>query len=415
MKKKPNGEENQGVIKSVISGLSAEALQEVLLERCRMSALSLGTELLEQDVLELCGAPHARKGERWCHRGGGEASSLILGGARYGFIRPRVRTADGEVALPTLAKLRDQDLLDREMADRMLRGVSSRNYERVIDGYSEKLGVSKSAVSRAFVRASVKDLDSINGADLSEHRFLALMVDGIEVSGRTLIVALGITDELEKIPLGIRDGDTENTELVKDLLASLIERHFTPRCHRVLAVIDGAKALTKALRAVFGERVLIQRCWIHKLRNLKGYVPDRLHGTLHWRMKKLMSVKSFDDALRELQSLGTWLAEVSCDAQSSLEEVGHELLTLHMLGVAGDLRKSLSSTNPIESLLERVRDKTRRVKRWSSQSTTQRLRWVAAAILDHKKHKMRKLRGVSQSSLLIAALDAPVEFEQKVA
>ena len=161
---------------------------------------------------------------------------------------------------------------------------------------------------------------------LDAYGFVALMMDSLEIGGRTRVAVLGIAAEMEKIPVGLREGDTENSEVVKGLLTSMQERGFTLHCERLLAVIDGAKALKKALRHVFGDRVVIHRCWLHKERNLRAYLTERVHGTLHWRLKKLMMLNSPSEARKEL---------------AALREVGEELLTLHTLGVTGELRKSL--------------------------------------------------------------------------
>ena len=395
--------EKQGELLSVLAALDANALQGVLLERAKQAALAMAVELLEQDAEALCGPRYSRKTDQHCHRGGSERSTVVLEGARYGVRRPRVRKANREVALPILAKLQAQDLLDEQMRQRLVLGVSTRNYEQVINGYTEKLGVSRSSVSRAFVRASQKDLDSINEGPLKEYTFVALMIDGLEIGGRMVVAALGITADMTKIPLGLREGDTENSEVVRDLLASIQERGFTLHCERLLAVIDGAKALKKALQAVFGERVCLQRCWLHKLRNLRAYVPERAYGTLHWRLKKLLSLNSLTDAQREVTALRAWLAGLSTDAAASLDEGGEELLTLHRLGITGALRKSLASTNLIESLFSVVRDKIQRVKNWKARRSNQILRWVASAIHAHRK-KMRRVRGMAQAADLIAAL-----------
>jgi len=165
-----------------------------------------------------------------------------------------VRQNNRELELPTLGKLQSQDLLDAQMRQRLVLGVSTRNYEQVINSYSEKLGVSRSSVSRAFVRASQKDLDSINEGKLDNYGFVALMIDSLEVGGRTVVAALGVTAEMEKIVVGLREGNTENREVVKDLLASVQERGFRLHGERLLAVIEGAKALKKALRQVLGLR-----------------------------------------------------------------------------------------------------------------------------------------------------------------
>lgn len=165
----------------------------------------------------MCGPRYARKGAQDCHRGGSEQSSVVLEGARYALRRPRVRKENGEVALPTLAKLQAQDVLDEQMRQRLVLGVSTRNYEQVINGYTQKLGVARSSVSRAFVRASQKDLDSINDGPRGEYSFVAVMIDGLEIGGRTVVAALGVTADMTKIPLGLREGSTENSEVVQDL------------------------------------------------------------------------------------------------------------------------------------------------------------------------------------------------------
>ena len=217
------------------------------------------------------------------------------------------------------------------------------------------------------------------------------------------------------MPVGLKDGDTENTQVVKDLLSDLQERNFTLACTRLLAIIDGGKALRKALKAIWGDKVIIQRCWLHKLRNIEGYIPKKHHATLLFRMRKMMGLKGLKDARRELMSLRTWLLGISHDAAASLDEAGEELLTLHALGIDGELRKSLYSTNPIESLFSVVRGTTRRVKNWRSQKSQQPLRWIASAILQHKKTAMRRLRGQNQKSALIAALDGYVDRVKEAA
>lgn len=288
------------------------------------------------------------------------------------------------------------------MRQRLVLGVSTRSYEQVIEGDSEKLGVSRSPVSGAFIRASQKDLDSLNTGKLDDYRFVALMVDSLEIGGRTIVAALGITAEMEKIPLGLREGATEKSEVVKDLLASLQERGFSLHGERLLAVIDGAKALKKALRHVFGERVVIQRCWLHKVRNLRPYLPERAQGTLQWRLKKLMALNSLSDARKEFAALREWVAARSADAAASLDEVGDELLTLQALGVSGELRQSLTSINLIESRLAVVREQTQRMKNWKARRSNQILRWVASSSVAHRK-KMRRVRGMAQAGRLLTA------------
>lgn len=398
---------DQGQIAGIFSQLDGNSLQDLLEERAKRAALSLGLELLEQEVEALCGARYSRTGTH--SRYGSETTSILIGGARYRVSRPRIRGEEGEVYPETLAKLREPDLLDEEIKRRMLRGVSSRNYDEVIEGYSDKIGVSKSSVSRAFTRVTAKDLDSINSGDLSEHSFIALVIDGIEIGGTVVVAALGITDEMEKIPVGLKEGSTENAQVVTDLLSLLMDRGFSYETGRILCILDGGKALRKAVKSVFGTKALIQRCWLHKLRNIKAYLPKGSHPQLVTRMRRLMAVNSLANAKKEYNLLKVWLKSISCEAAASLDEAGVELLTLHALGVTGELRKSLSTTNSIESLFSVVRTKIQGVKNWKSRKTNQKLRWCAAAIVQHKENGMRKIRGMRSKGALIDALNQKLD------
>lgn len=393
--------------------LTGREIEMMLMERGRLAALSFGMELLEQEVGLLCGRPHERKRGELCYRGGSEKSSILIDGAKYPIRRPRINDDDGERELETLHRLQDRDLFDGRIADRMMKGVTTRNYEPVISAYSKKLGIRKSSVSRAFKRASQEQLDELNQSSLMEHSFIGIVVDGVEFQGRTVIGALGITPTLEKIPLGIREGDTENSEVVKDLLSSIIERGFVLHCQRLLAIVDGSKALKKALTDVFGDRLLTQRCWIHKLRNLLKYAPDSHHRQIQWRMKKLMSIVNYAEALKELDSLTQWLSTISVEAEHSMQEVGGELLTLHQLGINGTLRRSLTTTNMIESLLSVVRRKTNRITNWQNDKT-QILRWVAASICSHRS-RMRRVMGYRDGVKLIVALGGTLDLQVKTA
>lgn len=393
--------------------LSSIDVQQMLLERAKNAVLTTAVELMEQDMIRLCGEAFSRKHDgELCHRGGSERTSLMLDGAKFPMRRPRARKGGQEVELPSFEAMRDRDLLDSQMLARMMKSVSTRNYQDVINGLADKTGISKSSVSRAFKRASKKDLDAINGADLSGYRFVAILIDGTGFGDQTLVVAVGVTSDSEKIPLGLLTGDTENAGVVKDLLASIISRGFTLAAGRLLAVLDGGKALRAAVKAVWGEAVLIQRCWIHKLRNIKDYIPETNHGQLWRRMKKMMGLNSQALAEKELESLADWLSTISDDAVKSLREAGDELLTVHGLGLTGAFRSSLSNTNLIESLIGVVKTKSRNVKNWGYHPKTgpnvkrdKALRWVATSIQAHRG-KMRRLRGgKDQMNVLINNLN----------
>jgi transposase-like protein len=380
--------------------LSSIDVQQMLLSKAKNAVLAMAVELMEQDMLRMCGERFTRKEDAdLCHRGGNDWTSLMVDGAKHSVIRPRARKDGEEVELPSLEKMRDQDLLDKQMLSRITKGVSTRNYAGVINGFSEKTGVSKSSVSRAFKRASKKDLDAINGADLSSYRFVAILIDGTGVGETTQVVSVGITDDNQKIPLGLKEGDTENANVVKDLLTSITSRGFTFGAKRLLAVLDGGKALRAAVKALWGDTILIQRCWIHKLRNIKDYIPETNHGQLWRRMKKIMGLNSETQARMEYKSLANWLSTISHDAEKSLHEAGDELLTVHNLGITGEFRGSLSNTNIIESLIGIAKTKMKNVKNWGYHPKTKSkiardkaLRWTAMAIQSHRE-KMRRLRG----------------------
>lgn len=411
MKRKQKPIYNQAKLALLSQAMTPTDVHEMLLSRCRNSALELASELMQQEVSKLCGANHERKNDELHWRGGSEPMNLVLNGAKYKTKRPRVRSGSGEVGLEIVDKLRNQDVLDQQMLNSMIHGVSTRNYDQVINGFADRTGTSKSSVSRAFSRASQKDLDELNSSDLSKYSFIGLMIDGVEFAGSTVVVAMGITHDCRKEPVGLIEGDTENHVIVKALLSNLLERGFKLHCAKLLAVLDGSKALRKAVLKVFGGRVIIARCWIHKLRNLWKYLPEEHHATAKWRMKKLMGLARYEDAKKELVSFKAWLSTISHDATRSLVEAGEDLITVIKLGIPPLLRKTLSSTNAIESLLSIVRDHTDRVKNWKSdKNRTQVKRWIASTIQARRK-RLNRLHGYKEVQSLIDALGGVAKQE----
>lgn len=413
MKKQLNTQSRQGIQLQQL--MSSRELQSQLMNSCKSAALSFVSELFREEVERLSGPKFSHKvpGQVW--RGGTDMTQVIAGGEKLSVKRPRLRDDNGEVQLASLASLQDQDIFDDAIKSRMIKGVATRNYEPVIESWSDKLSVKKSTVSAAFIRASKKDLNHINTFNLSSYKFVALMIDGVEVAGRSLIVPMGITDKGDKIPLGLAEGDTENAVVIKDLLVQIRERGFSFCTARGLAITDGAKAIKKALKDVFGSTVIVQRCWLHKLRNIQSYLPKEHHKQLWWRMKKIMSLVDHQVAKNEMASLMKWLADVSIDAESSLREAGSELLTVHELGVTGVLRKSLYSTNPIESLIFGIRHRIARIKNWkTSKQKDQIQRWMASSLIESQK-KMRRLRGHTQIEKLITTLNKNLEQQEQSA
>ncbi len=407
-------------VRQMATALSSIDIQRMMAERSKQAVAALGLELLEQEVRTLCGDRFARKGEKQFYRGGSAPTSLLYDGAWQEGTRPRVKDSDGhEVKLAMLGKLRDHDLCDEQMRNRLMAGVTNRNYDEVIDAFSKKTGISKSAVSEAFVRVSKKDLEEINHGDLSKYRFAVIFIDGTHVEGRTVVAAVGVTTDSQKIPIGIIEGDSENAEVVKELLSSIRDRNFQFAATKILAVLDGSKALKNALRALWGDNVVIQRCYIHKARNLCEYMPKRAHSEIYSRLKKIMGLNTYSAAKHEYELFARYLGSMSFDAEKSLREAGEDLLILHRLDVIGELRKSLTTTNVIENLMNRIKDKTGRVKNWKihpkSKSRIPKdrlLRWVASSIQRQTK-KMKRVRGGKlQMDALVASLNTEIELQK---
>jgi len=313
----------------------------------------------------------------------------------------RDRNRGTEVPLRTLQSLASRDALDADVKRLLVRGVSTRNYDEALGQLSEGLGLQKSAVSSAFVRASRKDLDAINGRSLREWTFVAVFIDGVGFAEHTCVVALGITTNGEKKILGVREGATENAELVGDLLATLEERELT-LTRQALFVIDGSKALRKAIERSFGERALVQRCVVHKLRNVLSYLPPKWEGEVRRRLNAAWGMSDYREAKDALSKAHSWLAGISEAAAASLAEGFEETLTVHRLGVRGTLRRTLATTNPIESAFDIVRANARRVKRWNGSEMA--LRWTGSGLV-RAEHQFRRVKGHAAIPALIAALE----------
>lgn len=384
----------------VVSDAYSQA-RELVHSQLRSATLSLVSELYRQEVEELCGKAFSRKGADGAYRGGSDPSTVLVNGQRVSVRKPRVKENGRDVELHTHRALREYDMLSARITNHMLKGVSSRDYDGLLEELEGGLGLKKSTVSKAFVKGSKAILDDINGRNLSEHEWLALMIDGIEFSGRHVIVALGITTKGRKMVLGLREGDTEDNEVVKDLLQNLIERSFN-REHAFLIVIDGSKALRKGVQRVFGDLCPIQRCIRHKERNALKYLPWRYHGEFRRKWKLIHGMTEYSDAKKEYDALVHWLSRVNLEAQKSVEEAEQETLTVVKLSVPAKLRTTLLSTNPIESAFNGVRTRTARVKHWR-RGQDQIARWAAATLSDMEK-RFRLIPGHREIPLLLAEI-----------
>jgi len=376
-------------------------------------ALSVGvglgvlTELMKEEVADVVGPKGKHNAERAAVRHGHEDGSVTLGGRRVDVRRPRMRTANGEAELPlgTYEHFADRDPLGRVVLERMLAGVSTRRYRRTQEPVGQEVEVrarstSKSAVSRTFVERTRTALGELMARQLGDLRLAVMMLDGLELKGRMMIVALGITTEGVKIPLGLWEGSTENTTVATALLSDLVERGLDPE-QGMLFVLDGSKAIRKAVRSVFGE-VPVQRCLWHKERNVLGHLPERDRPPVKARLRRAWRETDYGRALDQLTKLADELEHTHPGAAGSLREGMQETLTVIRFGIKGKLRRTLESTNPCESMIDTVRTTQRNVKHWSSGEMG--LRWTAAGMLEAEK-QFRKIIGYTQLPQLAVAIE----------
>lgn len=395
------------IVKSV-----GEQIREIVECQMRHAALNMVYELFNEEVEQLCGDRFSRKGDDGCYRGGSESSSVLVQGQRIKVKKPRVRRDDEEVVLETHSALKNYDILCKRVMKHMMSGVSTRDYEPLLDEVAGGLGLKKSSVSKAFKKASRESLDELNSRDLSTLNLVSLMIDGIGFGDTTVIVVLGIDVFGKKHILGVRQAETENWEVCRDLFESLIDRGL--KVTDYLFVIDGAKALKKAIRKIFGKNSPIQRCVRHKERNIIKYLPKERHKDFYRRWKKLHGLHNYQDAVSEHKGLMNWLGNISHTALSSLEEAEMETLTTAKLGLPNLLRTTLSSTNPIESAFSIAKPKLKRVKNWKS-GPDQVARWSASVLLEAEK-RFRTIRGHKEIPILIDQLKKlSVENQEQVA
>jgi putative transposase len=385
-----------------LPGLVREALYETVVA----AGLACVDEVLEAERSGLCGVRYQHVAERQALRTGHVASSLTLGGRRVAVSRPRVRSVDGhELSLPSWREWSTRDPLTERAVEQMVLGVSTRRYARSLEALPPAAtvrGISKSAVSERFVYGTERKLAELMSRELNGLSLAALFIDGVHFGEHVVLAAVGVDEGGEKHVLGLREGATENAAAVRALLADLIERGLDSE-QSLLAVIDGAKALHKAVVEVFGARALIQRCREHKKRNVSEALPERLRTSVRIAMNQAYAMGDAKRARRLLDNLARRLEHQHPGAAASLREGLDETLTVMRLGLPDNLERVLSSTNLIENLFSRVREIGRRVRRW--QSGTMVLRWTAAGVLEAERG-FRKIAGYRAMPLLVAALRA---------
>jgi len=392
-----------------------EALGELVgAAREGLLALSVGVglgvvhELMKLEVDEVVGPKGEHNPQRTAKRHGHEDGSMTLGGRRVPVRRPRMRSADDAQELPvqSYGYFADRDPLTRAVMDRMLAGVSARRFAAVGEPVGSEVedsssATAKSTVSEAFVERTATALGELMARRLDDVRLAVMMLDGLEIAERTHVVALGITTEGVKIPLGLWEGSTENATLARTLLADLVDRGLDPE-QAILFVIDGAKALRRAIKDVFGEHALVHRCHRHKERNVCDLLPERDRDQVRARIRAAWALTDAELAEQRLQLLAGELDRTWPDAAGSLREGLDDTLTLMRLGITGNLAATLCSTNPCESMIEIVRYTQRNVKRW--REGDMRKRWTAAGMLVAEQ-QFRRIIGYRDLATLVIAVE----------
>ena len=375
-------------------------------------ALSVGVglrvmaELMHAEVTAKVGVKHAKIPGRTATRHASAPGSVVLGGRRVKVSRPRARTRDGEeVQLDSYATFAADDVLSVVVMERMLAGLATRRHRAANEPFgaaveAEAASTSRSSVSRRFIAGTARALEELMGRDLAELDVVALMVDGVHFAEACCVVALAITADGTKVPVGLWLGDTENTTVVTALLGDLVARGLDTTSG-LLVVIDGAKALAAGVDKVFGDHALVQRCTLHKRRNVKDHLPKDQAGFVDRKLATAFANRDPDAGLRAAKDLARVLERQHPDAAASLREGLEEMFTVRRLGVSDRLARTLTSTNPIESMISIGRSTARNVKRWRDGTMVKR--WCAAGMINAQR-SFRRVKGCKDMPVLVAAL-----------
>jgi transposase-like protein len=371
-------------------------------ELVRQAGLQLMELLMQEEVRELVGERSQRQTERTANRWGSEQGYCVVMGQKVPLKRPRVRTTeDAEVRLGSYEMFHRGEPLTETVWEKLMLGLSTRKYGQAVRQFTEAYGLEKSAVSEHFIEASRAKLKDLLESRLDKIRLCALLIDATPFEGQQMVAALGIGQDGRKTILGVRQGATENATVVGELLGDLVSRglDFTePR----LYVLDGGKALTAAVKRYAGESASIQRCQVHKRRNVLDHLTDEQKPGVAKRLNAAYALEDYAGAKQALNQLHRELMDLNPSAARSLREGMEETLTVHRLHVPMQLRKTLASTNVIESAFSIVERVCRNVKRWHGGD--QRERWVGSGLLVAQK-QFRRITGYKQIPALLRVLE----------
>ena len=380
--------------------------REGLLAMSVAAGMAVMQTMFDAEVTAACGPKGRHDADRTASRHGSENGSVVLGGRRVPVTRPRARTTDGhEVPLPTYRLFAAEDQLTAVVMERMLAGLATRRHTAAAEPVGHDVeetasATSRSAVSRRFVAQTKTALAQLLARDLTALDVKVLMIDGEHISDHCCVVALGITADGTKVPVGLWEGSTENKTVATHLLSDLVSRGLDAE-DGMLVVIDGAKALSAAVTAVFGANAAIQRCTVHKRRNVAEHLPESERAWVDLKLVRALNNPDAAAGLRDAKALATALERKHPGAAASLREGLPELFTVARLGITGTLAKTLISSNPVESMISIARTTNRNVTRWRDGQMV--LRWTAAGMLNAQR-SFRRVRGYKQMPQLVAAL-----------
>jgi hypothetical protein len=394
-----------GTLVRVISS-GKQALDAVMLEMGRMVAESV--MLIERE--EIAGPdyyPSDPALQKWAHEDG----SIFIGDQKVPVKRPRLRhVVHGEVPLKSYERLHAPGQFSEELLEKILRGLSAQKYADTVINSAEAFGVSPTSISRKLVELTAKKVAEFKERSLADFKPFAIFLDTIHRGGEAFLVALGVDVSGEKMALGFWQGSSENHEICEALFTDL-ERRGLMLTTRILFVTDGGRGLLKALRERFGKKLVHQRCAIHKSRNLQRHLAKRYRKEAHQRLKTALEQTNYAEARQLLLELEAWLRTKNESAADSLLEAFEELLTLHRLKVPALLRKTLMSTNPIESMFSLVRHSERNITR--TRGSTMLQRWLGTVLL-YCEGQFKKVKGYAGMAQVIAAIEAEQAEQQPV-
>ena len=376
-------------------------LQQGVGHLLRQAGLELMNLVMDEEVRHLAGERHQQHEGRRAHRWGKEDGYCVVDGQKVPIQKTRLRTKDKrEQRLGSYELFQRSGPMQHGVWDKMMRGLSTRNYGAVVKDFQDAYGIEKSAVSENFIEASREKVKQLMERPLGELRLCAVLIDGTPFKDRQMIAALGIGCDGTKTVLGIREGATENAAVISALLSELVERGLdfsTPR----LYILDGGKALHAAVRRHAGEAGFIQRCQVHKKRNVVDHLPDQYKADVRRKMQNAYQMADYADAKRALDQLHRELMDLNPSAARSLAEGLEETLTVHKLRVPDQLRRTLASTNVIESAFSIVEEVCRKVKRWRTGDQIER--WVGSGLLVAER-QFRKVIGFREIPLLLSSM-----------